>query len=101
MSIEVRPQIGAPSQPPPPDAAVIIEPPPSIEEEKAELSLPDSSILEGCANTFDVLTRVDESMKVVNQAYTPTKTFINCDLRYFNFDYLVSQTGYFDGTIVH
>lgn len=40
--------------------------------------------------------RVDE----MNSKIKHSNTYINCDLRYFNFDFLVDKLGSFDGTIL-
>jgi len=41
----------------------------------------------------------DQEGKLIplDQNYKHPFTFINCDLRYFNFDFLVDKIGYFDG----
>lgn len=35
-------------------------------------------------------------IQTVNASFQPVKSFINCDLRYFNFNFLVEKIGYFD-----
>lgn len=44
--------------------------------------------------------KIEEKMAALNKEYSRPGTYVNCDLRYFNFDFLVDKLGYFDGKIL-
>ena len=46
---------------------------------------------------IDELVKEEERIKNYNKGRAHNTTYINCDLRYFNFDYLVNRIGSFDG----
>ena len=46
------------------------------------------------------LIKTADSIAQFNEGYKNTRTYINCDLRYFNFDFLVDKLGHFDGMIL-
>ena len=39
----------------------------------------------------------DQKIKIINDNYKHPHTYVNCDVRYFNFDFLVDKLGHFDG----
>lgn len=43
----------------------------------------------------------DQKIQMINDNYKHPLTYINCDLRYFNFDFLVDKLGSFDGKYEH
>ena len=43
--------------------------------------------------------KVEEKVVGLKQEYSRPCTYINCDLRYFNFDFLVDKLGFFDGKL--
>jgi len=50
--------------------------------------------------TLDHMTRGSKAQALAQHASNShANTYINCDLRYFNFDFLVDKLGYFDGII--
>ena len=53
-------------------------------------------------NVHDIAqTRGSKAKELAQNAnYVHAQTYINCDLRYFNFDFLVEKLGYFDGIIL-
>jgi len=48
---------------------------------------------------MEKLTAITDAIAKFNEEYKNSKTYINCDVRYFNFDFLVDKLGYFDGKI--
>ena len=40
-----------------------------------------------------------DSIQNINREFLPVKSYINCDLRYFNFNFLVEKIGFFDSNI--
>ena len=72
-----------------------------VEENGGEQMKKDAPPEEGkTENVFDSIMKINENIANINQKYTPAKTYINCDLRYFNFDFLVSQIGNFDSNLL-
>lgn len=45
------------------------------------------------------LKLLDYEIHTINGQYGPVDSYINCDLRYFNLDFLVEKIGSFDGRI--
>ena len=43
--------------------------------------------------------KVEENVVELNKEFHRVGTYVNCDLRYFNFDFLVDKLGYFDGIV--
>lgn len=64
-----------------------------VEEQKPTIKDDVSTELESKIHLFKQQCEIVE----VNEKYYPSKTFINCDLRYFNFDFLTKNFGSFDG----
>lgn len=46
---------------------------------------------------MDKRTDKDKKIQLINENYKHPHTYVNCDLRYFNFDFLVDKLGHFDG----
>jgi len=72
-----------------------------LQKEKQEKT--EEGIKEICRKTvtkefsIENFLRVEEKIKLLKQEYSRPCTYINCDLRYFNFDFLVDKLGFFDG----
>jgi hypothetical protein len=50
---------------------------------------------------IDKYNERQKSIEELGQNYQPhAHTFLNCDLRYFNLDFLVDKMGHFDGRLV-
>ena len=52
----------------------------------------ENQIIANKNNFRNLIKEIDE----VNNEQYPVKTFVNCDLRYFNMNFLVEKLGYFD-----
>jgi hypothetical protein len=70
------------------------------EEEKVENRIVPNRLVREVAvkevNMEEFLKKEEKAM-ALNKSYQRPGTYMNCDLRYFNFDFLVDKLGYFDG----
>ena len=46
---------------------------------------------------LQVMRKTNDGINQLYEAHKGSRTYINCDLRYFNFDFLVDKLGHFDG----
>lgn len=70
------------------------------EEEKVENRIVPNRLVRQAAVkevNMEEFLKTEEKAVALNKSYQRPGTFINCDLRYFNFDFLVDKLGYFDG----
>ncbi len=71
-----------------------------ISEEKGEATAgPQTLLTKIVQKDFSVenYLKFDERIRALKLEYPRPATYVNCDLRYFNFDFLVDKLGYFDG----
>ena len=72
----------------------------NLEEEKMENRIVPNRLIRQVAvkeMNIEEFLKTEEKVKALNESYQRSGTFINCDLRYLNFDFLVDKLGYFDG----
>ncbi|RZK17850.1 MAG: hypothetical protein EOO43_13065 [Flavobacterium sp.] len=73
-----------------------------ISDEKGESAGPQTLLTKIVHKDFSVenYLKFDNKVRALKQEYTRPATYVNCDLRYFNFDFLVDKLGFFDGILL-